>query len=312
MENQPIFGQTPPQGTSPTPPPAKPKPNPNSLRTFRTDVQTQVEENNLSLATIAQKEDERRQTLRAQAVRVPTKSSPTALYLGIGTAALVLMGAVGWGIFSLFFAQNEPGTAISTQNRPLSLVFAEKTQEIDVGGVKNSDELAALTTKAISTSQAELGSILQLFFTLKNQGETAFVGAPSFFGAAFANAPENFRRSLGENFMFGAYMGNKPNPFLILETPSYEIARAGLLAWEPFMCQDLAKLFQKADCVGQTDASWTDDMVRNTDVRELRDTNGHMILIYAFIGRNTVIIAQNQSGFIELLTRYHTPRPVIR
>ena len=296
----------------PSPTPVTPS-SARAIRTFRGDVQAEITGNNLSLTTIAQKEDERRQKNRIEAFKTPKNSTPPSkkrilAYAGGGLLTLLVLGGVGWGVFLYLTGGAPVRTPDGTTVVPESLIFAEKNDFIDISGVKTGDELLQKTQKTSQNLPLNGESITNILFTLKNGDVTVFADANSFLTAT-THIPSSFSRSLGQNFMLGIYSTTRLSPFLTLTSDSYEIARAGMLSWENTLCQDLTSYVGTPDCPIQN-AAWVDATIRNTDVREEKDSNGHVSALYSFLDRKTLVITENESTFIELLTRFHQPRPV--
>lgn len=130
-------------------------------------------------------------------------------------------------------------------------------------------------------------------------------------------------RSFDPDFTFAFY--ERPlgaEGFLILTSNYYESSYAEMLQWEPFMRADIKNILleEKAPsvstpaAVGNASASSTgvfteppdkfEDMVlKNRDVRVLKDKTGTVILIYGFLNRKTLIIARSIETFNEVVGR---------
>ena len=89
-----------------------------------------------------------------------------------------------------------------------------------------------------------------------------------------------------------------------------------MLTWEPFMRRDLAPLFGPAAAPAGAAATSTsaesdvfrDRVVKNRDTRILYNSDGSIALIYGLPDPSTVVIANNEGTFIELVSRLATSR----
>ena len=57
-----------------------------------------------------------------------------------------------------------------------------------------------------------------------------------------------------------------------------------------------------------TSGSFQDVVIRNKEARVLKNSDGLIILLYAFLDPNTIVITTNEYTFIEVLTRYASQR----
>jgi hypothetical protein len=135
-----------------------------------------------------------------------------------------------------------------------------------------------------------------------------------FFTALGLNPPAQLMQGLGTTFFFGIHAVSGNVPVLVIPVTSYDLAFSGMLAWEPTMNQDLSPAFDAVPAL-VTDAnglpiarSFTDAVLLNYDVRELKDDSGSVILYYSFPTPNILVIAENPSTFAEVLSRLQAQR----
>lgn len=128
------------------------------------------------------------------------------------------------------------------------------------------------------------------------------------------SAPDILLRNTAETSTVGIIRaGTESRPFMILKVNSYERTFAGMLAWEPSMAADLGTFYppypaQSADASSTPIAatispSFIDAVVANYDVRILRDSNGKSIMLYGYLGKDTLIIARDEAAFTALVSR---------
>ena len=98
-------------------------------------------------------------------------------------------------------------------------------------------------------------------------------------------------------------------PFIVLRVTSFDTAFGGLLVAEDSLSQELAPLFGEPVTstfdVSEDDSTvrpayFEDDVVRNHDVRVLRDGMEKERIVYGFVNQNTVIITTDRGMFATL------------
>ena len=109
-------------------------------------------------------------------------------------------------------------------------------------------------------------------------------------------------------------VGGTQSPFFILSLTSYNETFAGMLAWEASMNGDLAPVFTPVPST-MTSASglpvertFQDLVMRNYDVRALKDDAGNIELYYSFPSQKILIIAESPYSFSEILSRLQAGR----
>lgn len=287
-------------------------PKRSAIRTFRMDAASEIEGKGISQTDIALAEERRRRETAALAPKraAGPLSLPSARTIIIALGVLIILGSLGFGVYSFFFAPKTASTVAVAA--PETAIFAEKTTKVDLSGVETlTDALTKLLT--LVTSGGERNKIEYFYFALTQNGIENIVGAQSFFGAFLSRAPATFIRSLGNAFMYATYTTEKRQPFLLLSIDSYESAYAGMLSWEGTIESDLLPLFGiSPGSLPAGEPTWKDDALRNTDIRRELDANGNTILLYSFLDQHTLLITQSDVVFYEVLGRLHTPKPVIQ
>jgi len=129
-----------------------------------------------------------------------------------------------------------------------------------------------------------------------------------------ANPPDDLVRALSSDFFFGVHTVDTEAPLIVVPVLSYDHAFAGMLAWEPTMNAGLAPVFT-AVSAQTTDASglpvartFSDVVMRNYDVRALKDDSGNIVMYYSFPTQNILIIAESPYTFTEVLSRLQAQR----
>jgi len=120
--------------------------------------------------------------------------------------------------------------------------------------------------------------------------------------------------AVGPDFFFGFHVVDTNAPLFVIPVTSYDHAFAGMLAWEPTMDDSLTPVFKavsatKLDANGIPETrTFEDDVLRNYDVRELKDDSGTVVLYYSFPTPNILVIAQSPYSFTEILSRLQAQR----
>lgn len=180
------------------------------------------------------------------------------------------------------------------------------------------------------------GSIIQIIPTVRGIDATVPTRAATlgeFFQALGAHPSEEFVRSLSSEFFFGVHFADVPSPVFVIPVTSYDHAFAGMLEWEKNINIELGGLFVQlspfkplpiptATDTASTTATTTEQatqelapprtfedlVMRNYDVRSLKDDNGAIVLYYSFPTQNLLVISASPYTFSEVLSRLQAAR----
>jgi hypothetical protein len=224
---------------------------------------------------------------------------------------LILAGII---IVVLFF------TGSSTSDKPIqqkaaveSIIFADANKELNIADMSPENVVNNLR-KEIGQTTLKLGSVENIVFTLTSSSTTELVSVKNFFQAINSSAQDGFVRSLDPNYMYGIHIFDKNNAFILLKTDSYEKTYSELLDWEKsYMYERLSKVLGVEPTQDKLTAKpFEDEVVKNVDARVLKDDDGNIIFMYAFLNRNYLVITTDEKTFYEVLARFTTPKPVVR
>lgn len=284
-----------------------------TMRTLKNDLQEIVREQKMSLVRAAAlEEDKKRDTQKVEAKPVPTKRK-NGTGLMIGFFALLIVAGFGAGAF-VFFAQN---ASVAPSPLSRSLVFAENTNLLPIDGLSPL-ELKRTLAAARQRLSASLGSITRVAPAVATQPGVSASETPVSFGtfmsALDTHIPDELTRALGDEFFLGFHVVDTNAPVIIVPVVSYERAFAGMLAWEASMNDDLQPLFTAVPnlALGENGLPekrrFTDMVIRNYDVRALKDDSGTVQLYYSFPTQNLLVIAESPYSFSEILSRLRAER----
>jgi hypothetical protein len=197
-------------------------------------------------------------------------------------------------------------------------VFAEQSLLLEIAGF-SSQALKMQVAAARQTGSGSLGSITRLIPVITTnpvdtQEQKRQATTVEFFRALGVQAPDDLYRALDNTFFFGIHTVDRNVPILVLPVIAYDRAFAAMLNWEARMNADLAPVFTGVpDVVIGADGTPTrrvfhDAIMRNFDVRVLKDDSGAITLYYSFPTPNLLIIAESPYSFNEILSRLQAER----
>ncbi len=79
-----------------------------------------------------------------------------------------------------------------------------------------------------------------------------------------------------------------------------------MLEWEKSMARDLFPLFGEANTEFY-EKKFEDLTIKNKDMRVILDKNREILLLYSFLGRNTIIITTSKDTLDEIINRIQRP-----
>ena len=318
---------------TPTPPAAQQE-GVRSIETYRGDIENLVKDKNVSVLSIAAAEAARRGSHQSDAIAPSTPKQSSGLLKTIGLYALGLVLLVGASGALAYIVERPTSVATPPAAPAAPFIAVDDTKDITIaGGTPRASLMGSLTAARDSTSLS-LGLIARLLVTVASTTPAGTqvlmpIDAQSFFTIIAPNMPGALLRTISPTYLLGVHVYTTNAPFLILHVDSYEQAYAGMIAWEPYMQQDLAPLFTTAapihipeegiatstpaPSVQFFQTGFTDSIVENHDARVIQNSSGDISLLWTFIDRNTLVIATNSTTVREIISRLKdapvTPNP---
>jgi len=305
-----LIPQTKQQAKVPVPDNTLPQPqkrNEAVVHTFKDDVQNLVRTSKMSMTRIAALEsdsDNRNKT--EESAREPWK---TTVIVSLTVLFLVIGGVLALGAYYAYRLNTTPN--LTPQFEP-SIIFTEARESVDISE-KDARGTMSMLANARRNSIFSLGSIIELYLTrsvetTEGQSVPTHVDAIDFLKTIGADTPDTFVQTLNSDYVVGIHVIDENVPFLILTTRSYGHAFSGMLAWESSIEENLDPFFspnakQSKPAVAEGGNAFADTVIQNIDVRILRDSNGEIRMLYAFVDRNTIIATTNIRTLIELARR---------
>jgi len=281
------------------------------LRTLKNDLQDIVRTKKISLVRAAALEQEKKHG-QLEIVRESAASDQRrgrAFKILFTASILVLLGAGAF--FAVFMIQGQR-TNPPDDGQFASILFSENTVTFPLGE-QSPIEVERLLGASRTAVAGSLGSITRIVPTRTDTTERAATFA-EFNAAMGSRIPSELLRALSTDFFFGLHTVDENAPILIVPVDAYERAFAGMLAWEATMNADLAPLFtpvpdQVQGSNGLPEKRRFEDLVmRNYDVRALKDDAGVVQLYYSFPTKDILVIAESAYSFKEILSRLKAER----
>ncbi len=312
-----------------------------SLHTMKTDLQDVVHHDKISVVRAVSMESDAHKSAAAPTAFIPPapKKRGGAFFTFIATVILLTLGA--GALYAVYYLETAgPAEAPTT----VGLIFTEQRFALPI----EAQSAAALKQQiaAIMVSSPPGGNtIVGVIPTISEGGENALprpATIAEFLAALGARPTDEFTRALGDEFFFGIHYADAPSPVFIVPVTSFNNAFAGMLAWEKTINADLGGLFtyvppyktvlvpalqsatSTASSTPETAATTTevqmvetresiertfeDLVMRNYDVRALKDDSGAIVLYYSFPTQNTLVISASPYTFSEVLERLQAAR----
>jgi len=285
-----------------------------SLHTLKQDLQHVVQDQKISLVRAVALEEDRGRT-PDQARFEPARTSRTKNFVLGAILLLFLGGAALAGVYIVVEGRSKP----LTEQPENSLVFAEQTVALGLDE-HSAYQLKDVLAQARNASSASLGSITRVAPTVNvpatesTEANVRLATLPEFLSALDAKPPDELLRALSTEFFFGYHTVDKNAPLIVISVLSYDRAFKGMLTWEQGVNAELAPIFSAVPAltVG-TDGlpvkrTFSDVVMRNYDVRALKDDAGTVQLYYSFPTRDLLVIAESPYTFTEVLSRLQAQR----
>ena len=276
---------------------------PSPIHTYTSDVSKAVKTENTSVIRIAVKEQERKEKERKEIEKIDNKRSRVNVFMITASILFIFFGA---GLFYYFIYVKKP-------NAPAPVVIVDRgllgeEMKIEVALAENRDD--AIRQLAAETSKGVRPSSVKTIVVKDKTGERQ-ISASEFISLVAFNAPPLFLRSLVPEYAFGV-SGESASVFIVLKIDSFENAFAGMLKWEKDIEDDLEEVFHISGDTILSNATSTkiikprkfeDVVIKNNDVRVLRDGQEGIVFLYTFIGKDTLILTTRLETLEELTER---------
>src|SRR3989344_3445252 len=289
-----------------------------SLHTMKDDIQDAVRDQQISMVRAASLEADKRVHAAPPPKPITVsaeKGKAKKRHLFLPVSMVVLFLALGGGaLYAAYFFAVQKVTPIPTTT---GIIFAEQQSALPIGA-ETEGALKQTLASMLASQGSGGGSILHVTATVSGaSGEPPRKATlEEFFHALGARPPDELLRALDSDFFFGIHAADTPSTIFIVPVTAFDHAFAGMLSWEAGIDADPQPLFRQLPVYLPMIASSTiparrtfqDYLIRNYDVRILRDDAGEIVLYYSFPTQRLLIIASSPYTFPEVLSRLQAQR----
>jgi hypothetical protein len=279
-----------------------------AVHTLKDDLQHAVKEKKMSLVRAVALEQDKKSRATDSAIDFGrTVRRKRMLGILFSTFIFIFLGLAA--LFGVYIAmQSREGLGVPPTD---SIIFAEQALSLPLTAPAKTikDQIAAFR----SSPGGALGSIIRIRPVMVETNADKEIRRDATFSEFLseigAHPPEELTRALGEKFFFGVHVVDKNAPMIVVPVLSYDHAFAGMLEWEQSINPDLAPAFTRVPVMIYDENNipsareFKDSIVRNYDIRELRDNASQVVLYYSFPNTRLLIIAESLYSFPEILNR---------
>jgi hypothetical protein len=282
-----------------------------SLRTFQSDLAEAMRGEGQSIVRNVLSEHGKEIEKEEVVSRIKKKHN-MFVYVGIMFVVFGLVAlAFGGGYLYSFLAPFGGGSSARTLNIP-EFFSVEDAREIDTTGL-DEDALRAYAGSVVFGMEKMIDSFVQLYAVEWEQPELGekkepvarLLSTEEWLARIGAKAPARLVRALDAAYMFGVHIWNGNQGFLvfIVRDGMFDDAFSSMLEWEEDMAARLIPLFGTTPDVFVLNADWSDTVIKNRDVRVLKNASDEIVLLYTFYDRKTLIVSTGQDTMEEIINR---------
>lgn len=212
---------------------------------------------------------------------------------------LIVLCSAGLAFFAStrFNIFNEPALApVKETFVIIPKIFETDTQTALTLPLDKASFLAELTAKTQGAPQG----ISQFYpvVNLSNERRAATTG--EIFALLDTHVPNTTVRSLNDVMVVGSVFTSKNEPFMMFQSSRFDVLFSGFLSWENYLQSDLRPLFGEII----SSENFTDATIANKSVRILKDVQGNVVLLYAFVDQSTAVITTSREALLKILERF--------
>ena len=281
------------------------------LQTYKGDVENMAAGKNVSVVSVAAAEAERRSKTPLQPDNVQEQDSSARSWAMIAGGVVLSALAIG----AMAFALLRPATVstVPTLSAPFINIDDISRVSVLVGTSTRNTVMGDLQT-ARQNVRLPVGLVAWLYV---QEGDTSNrLKVEEFLHLIAPNTPPELLRTLAPDYFLGVHSFEENQSFLLLQVDSYETAYRAMLTWEGTLRGDLLPLFgrnpsQKIENVllpASTtpqfiNTGFVDKIVENRDTRAYLNEARDILLLWTFLGRNTILLTTNEYTLREVLSR---------
>ncbi len=274
------------------------------LRTLKTDTARLVEAQKVSLAQIAIRESERNRVVGNMAV--PEKSGGRWLVsILIGLIILILIGGGGWWWFN-----RSTGSTVTPALTLTPLLPVELNRGFDLTAATATPTVMAELKNELAKPATGSGKLTYFYFTETATSTIKTLPLNILFERLGFSVDAGLIQSVKPDFMLLSYDGPSERSVVwILRPRSFDSLAAAWLARGNQLAGQLFGPLISSQRLGLITArAFSDQIIKNQDVRVITDDTGQIILIYGFLNKDFLVVAEDLAAFSKILDLYRLPR----
>lgn len=295
-----------------------------NIHTLESDLAEFNKRENMSVAKMAIAEAERKQKNQNNFPNIhETEPNQSKKKIIISSLVLLALSAIIFVILNFINTNKQEPPVVSTKLfNPI--IQPDKIKEIDMDKT-DWRKIKEILSSERDNAEITVSKIISFYFTKtitqknkdskESEAEKILIPANEFISLLETHIPDQLKRGLLEDMMYGIHSYNNTQPFLILKTENYQTAYSGMLSWEEYMYMDFndffittEKKFLPNDGIPSTLQKFEDLVVKNKDVRVLRDTQNKIFLMYSILDKNIIVITTDENTFGEIISRFSNTR----
>lgn len=269
------------------------------IRTLKTDTAEYVKDKKISLIDVAAAESKKGGLVSETKTEKLNFKKLTLILL-----ATIAVGAIAFGGYWFFIKEESDTRQASFSAKPI--LVADETVEIIAIADDPRNFLAAL--RGALETPTRISSFLHVSIVKElEEGGKRSITTKEFFNFAGIKAYVGIPDYIGDRFMLSKFYFSKEWPILIFKISSYDHVFPGMFKWESSMAEDFQEIFS-IENIGNSKGFFEDREIQNRDTRVLYDTDGNVLLIYSFIGKDYMVITVNEEPIKEIYRRFASPQ----
>mgnify|MGYP003520366763 FL=1 len=268
------------------------------IRTYSTDLAHAVRKDEMSVIKAAMNEERRR---KEDEMAKSATSPKNRLYIVI--SILLVLGTISAIAIASYIKLNRTPDIIPSQAEIPSIIPAQTTTSIEIGGMSN-DKIVELVRTTLNNVAGAEKEVVNIYMTDATSGKKEIITSQTFFPGIKSQIPSALLGSLNKNFMLGIYtLDAIQHPFLVLQTTDFQTAFTNMADWERQIYSDLYLPFNLPNNDDYFTTKFTDLIVENRDTRVIVNEEGTVILIYGFVDEKSFIVTDSLGSYKEILHR---------
>lgn len=265
------------------------------IRTFEDDIANYTKEKNFSILDIAAEEAK----VRGLSFENPEEKNRFNFRKIIPITLIVIFFAMGgyFGIVKPLLKKNNIANNFSQITEGPILT----DRKIEIIASQDKKEVFARDLKSALSTEGNSGNLTEISVVKIINEQKASLTKDEFLSIIRAQMPQGLQDYLEKDFLLLNFNGRGNYPVLVFKSKSYTYVFSEMLKWEKSLVNDLKPIFPSTDLISND--SFADKYIQNHDAR-VAEKDGKIDLVYSFIDRKYLVIANNAEALAETFRRF--------